>query len=192
MSDAIETYQLGEYKLDIIPDDTPSSPRGDFNLTTMVCFHKRYNLGDEDHGFRHGDYESWEEMRADIIKRTKARIIKPLYMYDHSGITINTSGFSCPWDSGQIGWVFITPEKIKEAGLKRPRHKKLEQWLEGEVETYDTYVRGEIYGFRLTRGEEEDSVWGFYGSDPIENGMIDHFPEEVAVMLREKLGKKAA
>ena len=24
--------------------------------------------------------------------------ILPLYLYDHSGITMNTSGFSCPWD----------------------------------------------------------------------------------------------
>lgn len=190
MSTPYETYELGEYKLEIIPDDTPSNPRGDFNLTTMVCFHKRYNLGDEGHGFRHGDYQSWQEMRADIIKRTKARVIKPLYMYDHSGITVSTSPFRCPWDSGQIGWVFITPEKIKEAGLNRPRHIKLEAWLQAEVNTYDQFIRGDIYGFRLSRkGEEVDSVWGFYGSDPLENGMSDHLPNEV---IKALLQKKAA
>jgi hypothetical protein len=193
MSSPIETYQLGEYKLEIIPDPTPSSPRGDFNVTTMVCFHKRYDLGDKDHGFRHGDYSSWEEMKRDILKRTKARIIKPLYMYDHSGQTISTSPFSCEWDSGQIGWVFITPESIKEAGHKRPRKATLEQWLETEVNVYDIYIRGEIYGFRLLKnGEEEESCWGFYEADPLENGMSDYLPDEVVDALRAKLGKKAA
>jgi hypothetical protein len=31
-----------------------------------------------------------------------------------------------------------------------------------------------------------------YGSNPLENGMLDHFPEEVVAALKEKLGKKAA
>ena len=42
----------------------------------------------------------------------------PLYLYDHSGITMNTGGFSCSWDSGQMGWIYATKEDIqKEYGL---------------------------------------------------------------------------
>ena len=37
-------------------------------------------------------------------------VFLPLYLFDHSGITMNTSGFSCPWDSGQVGWIFCTPD----------------------------------------------------------------------------------
>ena len=29
-------------------------------------------------------------------------IVQPLYLYDHGGITMNTTGFSCSWDSGQV------------------------------------------------------------------------------------------
>ena len=39
--------------------------------------------------------------------------------------------------------------------------------LEGEVECYDLYLRGECYGYRLFKdGEEEDSCWGFLGEYP--------------------------
>ena len=37
--------------------------------------------------------------------------ILPLYLYDHSGLSMNTSGFSCPWDSGQVGWIYCNNEK---------------------------------------------------------------------------------
>jgi len=33
--------------------------------------------------------------------------IQSLYLYDHSGITMSTSPFSCPWDSGQVGFAYV-------------------------------------------------------------------------------------
>ena len=36
-----------KYKLEIFDDLNPCSPREFDNLGTMVCFHRRYNLGDE-------------------------------------------------------------------------------------------------------------------------------------------------
>lgn len=46
-------------------------------------------------------------------------IVLPLYLYDHSGITMNTTGFSCPWDSGQVGWIYASKEDaLKEFGGK--------------------------------------------------------------------------
>lgn len=40
--------------------------------------------------------------------------ILPLYLYDHSGTIMNTTGFSCPWDSGQVGWIFCSHKRMKE------------------------------------------------------------------------------
>jgi hypothetical protein len=40
--------------------------------------------------------------------------IKDLYLYDHSGITISTSPFSCGWDSGQVGFIYLTRQKCEE------------------------------------------------------------------------------
>ena len=43
------------YVLFVVNDDTPQHPRAEQdNLGTMICFHSRYNLGDE-HSFHEPD-----------------------------------------------------------------------------------------------------------------------------------------
>jgi len=169
--EAIETKTVGKYQIEIIPDETPESPREWDNLGTMVCFHNRYCLGDK-HDYNHNDYSGWDEMERAIIKNENVGVILPLYLYDHSGITMNTTGFSCPWDSGQVGFIFISKEKmLKEYGGKRVGVKLKERvrgYLKNEVETYDQYLCGDVYGYRITNNEtdeEVDACWGFYGSD---------------------------
>ena len=169
--DAIETKTIGKYKIEIIPDDSPFDPRGDDNLGTMVCFHGNYNLGDK-HEYRHQDYSGWDEMKRAIIRNENAGVILPLYLYDHSGITMSTERFSCPWDSGQIGWIFISKEKMRtEYSYKRVSKKlkaRVAGYLRGEVKTYDQYLTDDVYGYRITNtetDEEVDACWGYYGSD---------------------------
>lgn len=162
-----------EYKNHIIKtfhDEGAESPREWDNLGTMVCFHNRYVLGDK-HDLNHNDFNSWEEMQEFLEKNHNADIILPLYLYDHSGITMNTRGFNCPWDSGQVGFIFISKEKIrKEYNVKRVSKKllkKVESYLINEVKTYDDYMTGQVYGFSIENndGEEIDSCWGFFGYD---------------------------
>ena len=64
--------------------------------------------------------------------------------------------------------------------------------MKGEVETYSQWANGEVYGFRLIKVdeynkeiEEIDSCWGFYGSDPRENGIEDYIPEGFEYLLDE-------
>lgn len=164
--ETVETKTIGKYMIEIFNDDDPEDPRSWDNLGTMVCFHRRYRLGDK-HDFDHPD-----EAR-EFLKNKKARhIVLPLYLYDHSGITMNTSGFSCPWDSGQVGWIYVTREKVRqEYGCKRVSKKmveRMEGYLRNEVETYDQYLTGDVYGFRITdteTDEEVDSCWGIFGDD---------------------------
>ena len=167
--EATETKTIGKYKIEIIPDDSPYDPREDDNLGTMVCFHNRYSLGDK-HNYSHRDYNGWDEMKADIIKTEKVGVILPLYLYDHSGITMNTTGFSCPWDSGQIGFIFISKKKmLEEYGGKKVTKKlkeRVTEYLKNEVEAYDQYLTGDVYGYRITdteTDEEVESCWGYYG-----------------------------
>lgn len=108
-------------------------------------------------------------------------MILPLYLYDHSGITMNTTGFSCPWDSGQVGWIYATGEDVvKEYGSITPETlEKAKDLLQGEVEYYDHYIRGDCYGLQLFKGEEEiDSCWGFIG-DPsdLKEAIESYLPE---------------
>ena len=169
--EATETKTIGKYRIDIIPDTDPESPRQWDNLGTMVCFHGGYNLGDE-HNYKQGDYCGWNELENDIIRNEDVGVILPLYLYDHSGITMNTTGFHCPWDSGQVGFIFISKEKMrKEYSYKRISKKligRIAGYLRSEVETYDQYLTGDVYGYRITNtetDEEVDACWGYYGSD---------------------------
>ena len=114
----------------------------------------------------------------------------PVYVYDHSGARMNTTGFSCPWDSGQVGWIVCTRESLRRigfAGWKRITKKRREtvlEWLRREVETYSAYMSGETYGFRVFEanpdGEDDDngidSCWGYYGDDGIQ-AIRDEYPE---------------
>ena len=60
------------------------------------------------------------------------------------------------------------------------RREKVREWLEGEIETFDQYIRGDVYGFIVEEdGEEIDSCWGFYGEDPRTNGMSDYVDDEL-------------
>ena len=91
----------------------------------MIAFHRRYDLGDK-HSIKHEDYDGWDEMETALEKKFDA-VILPLYLYDHSGITMNTTGFSCGWDSGQVGFICISKKRKQETtlvGNKSPRNAK--------------------------------------------------------------------
>ena len=82
-----------------------ANPREWENLSKMVCFHGRYNLGDKTI-YSQRDVNSWAELEKLICKTEDVLHIEPLYLYDHSGLAISTKPFSCPWDSGQIGVIY--------------------------------------------------------------------------------------
>jgi len=169
----------------IMRDSHPDNPRTDWdNLSKMICWHRRYNLGDkhnyadserfavdlaskyvpekdifayiqsgncrdfdlvEDGDFYGVEYHGIEsrkldirldrdlnvvssgnfDMKWDIIDDMTTRellqlasdhvAILPLYLYDHSGITMSTGSFvgrapNADWDSGQVGFIYMDKE----------------------------------------------------------------------------------
>jgi len=142
------------------------SPRDWDNLGTMALFHRRYDLGDNDHNL---DIEDVKRIVETGKLDGEDVVFLPVYGLDHSGFTINTSGFSCPWDSGQLGIIFVTKSKIlKEYGWKiltAKRREKIREYLRNEVNTYNDYLTGNVYGYEIETedGEHFDSCWGFYG-----------------------------
>ena len=156
-----ENYK--DYEIQVHYDEDSINPREDYDpLGKMVCFHGRYNLGDK-HDYDQNDYTSFDEMEKDIIKQENVAVILPIYMYDHSGITISTNPFSCPWDSGQIGFIYVTKEQANEEDMTK---EQVEKYLLGEVKAYDAYLCGNVYGYVIEKdGEFIDSCWGFIGDE---------------------------
>ena len=179
MTHLVESESYKGYEINIYYDEMPESPREWDNLGTMVCFHGRYNLGDE-HDYNSDDYSSWDEIENAICKDNDIAVILPLYLYDHSGITMNTTGFSCGWDSGQVGFIFITKEKVRsEYSVKRISKKlkvRIESYLVNEVETYDNFISGQVYGYQIEdkfgNDIEDGSCWGFFGYDHEKSGLL--------------------
>lgn len=169
MTTSIQEQNIGDYLIKIFQDYEPENPRQWDNLGKMICFHRKYNLGDQ-HNYNSNDFNSWDEFKSQLIKDHNVAVIIPIYMYDHSGITISTTPFSYPWDSGQIGFIFVSKvDALKEYGgskLTKKLKEKLTHNLIGEVEAYDQYLTGDVYGYQITLNEEElESCWGYYGSE---------------------------
>jgi hypothetical protein len=162
-------------------DSTQYSPREDDNLGTMVFWHRRYTLGDK-HDITPAEFK---EMLKD-----KNIIARAVYMYDHSGIALGTEPFKDQWDSGFLGWIYTTRDKIREwYGIKRVTKGHIYEAmiiLKHELETYNQFIEGDVWGFEIWStcpccGKPEEvieSCWGFYGSDHKKNGMLDYTPEE--------------
>lgn len=172
--------------LQMFHDTRAESPRDWDNLGTMAIFHERYNFGDDDKkvSFSSADFSGWEEMKEYITNELKAVICLPIYMYDHSGITINTIGFSCPWDSGQVGFIYVTEKQMKDNYGEQYTPENVEtarKVLIGEVETMDQYIQGQVYGFRIMHHGNlvGESYHGFFGDDIKTNGMMEFIPKEL-------------
>jgi hypothetical protein len=174
--DAVKKIPYRGKTIFIYPDEAPDSPRAWDNMGTMACFHRRYGLGDK-HELKAADFNSWSEVFDYIQKTYDTALIISLYLYDHSGISIKVGPFSegeahhAAWDSGQVGFIFVSKEKVrKELGVKAITKKVMERVckiLKGEVSTYDQYLRGDVYGYVIKDedGEDVDSCWGFFGID---------------------------
>lgn len=169
MINAIDTQEYKGYTIKVYPDDNPIDPRENDNLGTMVCFHRRYNLGDK-HNLDSGDFNGWQEIYNYIKNELQGYIILPLYLYDHSGISMSTNRsypYNDQWDAGQVGFIYISKADIcREYSVKRisPQLKdRVTDYLIGEVKAYDNYIRGNVYGYVIEdqEGNNFDSCWGY-------------------------------
>jgi hypothetical protein len=198
-----ETYR--GFDINIYQDDDALDPRENFEpLGTMVCFHNNYNLGDKHNYTDAADavyqilldlgyeteamnenidgYASGEFIERYWPKFEQLAIVLPLYLYDHSGITMSTSAFSCPWDSGQVGFIYISKVNArKEYGrLTKKNLARVVEYMTGEVKEYDSYLTGDVYGYNVEPVDSnksidcDDSCWGFYGWEYAEKEMISN------------------
>lgn len=184
-------------KLFIIRQSYSMNPREDADMLGTIAYkHSRYELGEE----KISDPIEWLEEKlglqtkgiytnerlAELEERFFSEfIVLPLYLYDHSGITIATTPFSCPWDSGKVGYIYISKAKVREEYswklITKARREKIEGYLKNEVKEFDYYLTGEVFRYKIEdeNGEEVDSCSGFYGQDWQNNGIKDHIDKEL-------------
>ena len=214
-----------EYTLEIFTDDDPWNPREWDNLCTMICWHRHYNLGDkhdydgiEDFfqtlckevlgkGYDETSELFWQDMLK-MLQESNLILIKSINLYDHSGITVSTSNsypYNDRWDAGCVGFIYVTKKTVLEQctyATDESWKDVAEDFIEGEMKTYDQYLTGDVYGFKLTKmvlkqdkcphcdevireyeeEEELDMCWGFYGDCLEENGVLENLDSNLEFM----------
>jgi len=145
-------------------DKDATSPRENDNIGTMVCSHRKYNLG---------NIQNMDQDEFDKIRNSLEYISLPIYMYEHSGITISTKPFNSYFDSGLLGMIYVEIEKAKKEWGELFSIQTVENGLNAEVEEYNQYLTGDVWCyFVYDKNPEEnedseplDSCCGFYGED---------------------------
>lgn len=83
-----------------------------------------------------------------------------VWAYQHGGMTVSMKPFGCQWDSGLLGFMWIDKTDPYWAGGSNIDEMSA---LEGFLEEYDAWLRGNCYGYIIKdkEGETLDSCWGF-------------------------------
>jgi hypothetical protein len=132
------------------------------------------------------DEESFKQAREYVDKNY---VILPLYLYDHGGLSMSTGKFSCPWDSRQVGYIYISFEQARKEWPSDTLEESIERatrCLKAEVSEYDAFMRGDVVN-RIVEdeeGEEIDSCWGYF---PDEKGNFDYVIEEARHIIDSHL-----
>lgn len=169
---------------------TYDSPRDWDNLGTMVCGHRRYSLGD----IQVRDMDEWE---ANKPNEKDTLVILPLGLYDHSGITMYVGGRTDPWDSGEVGYIYVRKDNKEVIDYKKTHTwKETAEWAErvlrDEVRTYDAYLRGDVYCVCHERYDTDTEEWELidsYGDTYIAAETWDKEQENAVSCIKEFSGK---
>ncbi len=200
------TVEKSGYKhtIKLYPDCHAEDPRDwDGHISTFALTHKRYNMANEFNWLNFNDYNSFDEVLEAVKEREKIVAYRWVRGYEHGSLVLSLSAagqFSCPWDSGWMGFIFVTEESMKENYPTLPRddwEKTANEAIEAEFKTYNAYVVGDVYCYRITGDLCDDSCCGYYSSEDaiseaesIVDAVVKHKLEEAdhGILIHEMLG----
>ena len=180
--------------------DDSFDPRQDHEpMGKLVCAHRGYALSDEGaletlkhQVLQHRDLDRLlekEELDLDHLPHLEQAaealgifaVKHDVYLYDHSGLAMSIRPFHCPWDSGKVGFIYVTQEDLEREYLgcghtQAEAEAKAGAYMEGEVAEMDHYLAGRVWGFELTDSDGEvHCVGGYIGDDFHACGIADQF-----------------
>lgn len=167
----MSTFEVNGLTVKLVQDEDPVNPRKDYDqLGVLVDWHRRQDIGErkvtarELAALKRGGFGL---LRRYLRRTLGAVCVIPVGLLDHSGQHIYVGGGAHPsdpggWDSGTVGFIYATRESVEKLGAPL---ELVEEALTGEVEEYDQYIRGDVYGYTIENaaGETVDSCWGLFG-----------------------------
>lgn len=174
----METIKLDSCIIEISQDEICLNPRKEFDCFpgTFVCFHPRYDFGDVNprcspdeyklQMMQDREYSLNEKWVPDGINKNhveayiaKHFVMLPVYSYEHGDIAVSVQPFACRWDSGQVGFIYISRDSRE--------YDDLEAGLTQEIKVFNEFLQGNVYSFSIYNldGEILESLDGCYGID---------------------------
>lgn len=178
---------LSKFSLHMFYDHNPVNPRKSDNLSHMVCWHDKYNLGDKhsfksekdflailmdrenirsaESGFNISDFENH---KSKILQELRNHIpIFPIYLYDGEYPELSLSD-ERPREKGVfIGYIYMDSQELERnygakdfMAIENAMFDALE-----EFDKYSHYVNGDNYKLQILKdGQEFETISGFTGN----------------------------
>lgn len=197
------TQRVGDLIVQVVADmdGSASNPRDNDNLARIYGQHRDYQIGD---GEPPADELAALERGGIRLLYRYLRLCKgavaftKLGMYDHSGVSfyavpLGRSGHhafdSAGWDSGTVGYAYVDRAGLELMGTDVADAERV---MLAEVEEYDDWAKGNVWGYVVTRpcdhadehdtdesiaicphSEHLDSCWGYIGDTayPLSEGI---------------------
>lgn len=200
MENVIDDIKYKGYNIRILEDDDADNPRNWDNLGIIAYANREFLLGEEEISNAIGViFDNWNDLelawyaykyKADEIEEETAEelmelgkkaikeyniISLPVYIYNHSGIAINTVGFRSAWDSNRTGFIYTDKNRMKMYMCDKADAKEISDELRNEIEIFDNYLAGDTFVYKVSNknGETVNIVGGYYGSDDIDIAIED-------------------
>ena len=190
MKDTVEQIYYNGYTINIYYDENTESPSewGDdslflianhrnFYVKPPTCPRKNSSMNDD---------RPYFDSAIDDYKDTHH--IFGLEAYIHSGISLSISyEGDFPdrrWDVSQLGLVFASKECW-------PKKEKAKEVVEGYIETWNDYLGGNVYYYKIENSEEEEEddlgCGGWYGYNFEKSGLLIEAKAEIDFLIKERI-----
>jgi hypothetical protein len=94
----------------------------------------------------------------------KHLLMLPVYVYEHGGVTMSTGAYSCAFDSGQAGYIYISRKEARAAGYKTDA--QVYDAMRDYIKYLAALCEGSVYGYTVERdGDIVASCWGYVDTD---------------------------
>jgi len=87
--------------------------------------------------------------------------IKPVYILDHSGVKLSLNPFNDKFDSGLLGYCYITKEEAKslfKTSTMTLTKEIMSNYINEFIQDYNYYINGECYIFSIDYKGYQDSL----------------------------------
>lgn len=213
-------YRLGDEQLPsdgFAEIDCPVCEGGDLDIIGPVHLRNTmagYPVEDAPECSRCENLYRVEPTVQEWLKDNEAIAAMPLFLLDHSGITMTSGrlvmalddiartdtqssnrfvGDEQGWDTSFVGFIIATEDGINECcgdGEKYRTHEFLEEALNGEVKTYATYLEGECFYIRIEDADGDDladgPIGGFLGTENAEENATEMAERAIQEVEQER------